>query len=149
MRRELPQLDPDAMLHRRVIQVDLEPMADQDCDAGQGDDVLHGASNSSIIQEVPDRGRAPALADDGASRLPAAGRAVRGRRDGLAADVYRAQIADGGDVLQRVAVDSQDVGVESRSDASLAVAEPARLGTTGRQRLQDLGWAEASRGHIF
>src|SRR5215469_15899963 len=46
MSRQLPQLDPDAMLHRRVIQVDLEPMPDQDGSAGQGKNVLHGASNS-------------------------------------------------------------------------------------------------------
>ena len=72
-----------------------------------------------------------------------------GRKDGLAADVDRVQIADGGGILKRVAVDSQDVGVEARGNAPLAVSEPARVSSTGRQRPQDLGWAEASRGHVF
>src|SRR5262250_1298091 len=54
MRHQFPQLDPDAMLHRRVIQVDLEPMPDEDRDAGQGNNVLHDASSSVSAVILPD-----------------------------------------------------------------------------------------------
>jgi hypothetical protein len=39
--RLLPQLDPDAMLHGGIIQVDL-PVADDDRSARQGEDLLQG-----------------------------------------------------------------------------------------------------------
>jgi hypothetical protein len=42
MCRQLPQLDPDAVLHGGVIQVDLVPVPDDDRSARQGENVLHG-----------------------------------------------------------------------------------------------------------
>jgi hypothetical protein len=42
MRRQLPQLDPDAVLHGGISQVNLEPVPDDDRSARQGENVLHG-----------------------------------------------------------------------------------------------------------
>ena len=42
MRRQLPQLDPDAVLHGGIVQVDLEPVPDDDRSTRQGENVLHG-----------------------------------------------------------------------------------------------------------
>ena len=42
MRRQLPQLDPDAVLHGGISQVDLEPVPDDNRSARQGENVLHG-----------------------------------------------------------------------------------------------------------
>ncbi len=39
---QLPQLDPGAVLHGGISQVDLEPVPDDDRGARQGENVLHG-----------------------------------------------------------------------------------------------------------
>src|ERR1700689_3195072 len=42
MCRQLPELNPDAVLHGGIVQVDLEPVPDDDRGARQGENVLHG-----------------------------------------------------------------------------------------------------------
>jgi AcrR family transcriptional regulator len=73
---------------------------------------------------------------------------VADREDRPAAGVHGAQSADGGEVVERVAVDGQDVGIEAGSDPSFTVPEPAGLGGPGGHRLEDLGWAYTSHSHV-
>src|SRR5215472_4945841 len=48
LRRQFAQFDPDTMLHGGVVQVDLKPVPHDESTAGEGQDVLHGASQGLL-----------------------------------------------------------------------------------------------------
>ena len=72
LRQKLPQFDPGAVLHGRVVEVNLEPVPRDDGAARQGKDLLHSTS----VTREPSR-RTPTFTTSISASIPASSRCAR------------------------------------------------------------------------
>src|SRR5690348_270336 len=135
MANQLPDLDPGTVLHRGVVEVDLEPVPDDDGRTGKGQDVLHSAS-LPVAEAVEETAEDAAFASKRGTRLrrdgslPGDGLVVIGTGNGV--DDLRLVEVLGAFDLRHVS-DQHAVEHDLRLEARRAVGVPLGVAAAGQR----------------